>query len=149
MPDAGPHLRITHLRRMSRTATRNAVLLLTHSSDFYTVDLVSEALAHMGVRPIRFNTDLFPSRVKLSARAGDERTTLLLTEAGEQISADEVRAVWARKIWTPRMSDDLDDRYRSMCVNESAAALEGFFDALHNARWVNDPDRQRNAENKQ
>ena len=134
---------------MPRTVTRNAVLLLTHSSDFYTVDLVSEALAHMGVRPIRFNTDLFPSRVKLSARAGDERATLLLTEADEQISADEVRAVWARKIWMPRMSDDLDERYRSMCVSESAAALEGFLDALHHARWVNDPDRQRNAENKQ
>ena len=103
----------------------------------------------MGVRPIRFNTDLFPSRVKLSARAGDERAAQLFTESGEQISADEVRAVWARKIWSPRMTDDLDERYRSMCVSESAAALEGFFDALHNARWINDPDRQRDAENKQ
>ncbi len=103
----------------------------------------------MGVRPIRFNTDLFPSLVKLSARAGDERIAHLVTEAGEQISAAEVRAVWARKLWPPRMSDDLDERYRSMCVGESAAALDGFLDALHNARWINDLDRQRDAENKQ
>ena len=128
---------------------RDAVLLLTHSGDFYTVDLVAEALARRGVRAVRFNTDLFPSSVRLSARAGDERDAQLFTETGEQISVAEVRAVWARKIWSPRMADDLDERYRSMCIGESAAALEGFLDALHNARWVNDLERQRAAENKQ
>ena len=134
---------------MPLTPSRDIVLLLTHSGDFYTVDLVSEALARRGVRPIRFNTDLFPSSVKLSARAGDQRAAQLFTEAGEQISIAEVRAVWARKLWSPRMADDLDERYRSMCVSESAAALEGFLDALHDARWVNDLERQRDAENKQ
>lgn len=134
---------------MSPTTSRDVVLLLTHSGDFYTVDLVSQALARKGVRPIRFNTDLFPSSVKLLARAGDAHAAQLLTEAGDEIYAAEVRAVWARKLWTPRMSDDLDHRYRSMCINESIAALEGFLDALHEARWVNDLDRQRVAENKQ
>jgi MvdC family ATP-grasp ribosomal peptide maturase len=127
----------------------DVVLLLTHSGDFYTIDLVSQALARRGVRPIRFNTDLFPSSIKLSARAGDERPALLFTETGEQISVAEVRAVWARKIWSPRMAGDLDERYREMCVEESSAALEGFLDALHDAHWVNDLQRQRAAENKQ
>jgi len=134
---------------MTPTASRDAVLLLTHSGDFYTVDLVSQALARKGVRPIRFNTDLFPSSIKLSARAGDERTTDLFTEEGAQLSTTEVRAVWARKLWTPLLADDLDDRYRSMCITESIAALEGFLDALHDSRWVNDLGRQRAAENKQ
>jgi MvdC family ATP-grasp ribosomal peptide maturase len=134
---------------MSPTAPRDAVLLLTHSDDFYNVDLVAEALARMGVRPVRFNTDLFPSRVKLSARAGDERAAYLVTETGEQISAAEVRAVWARKLWSPRMADDLDERFRSMCVSESVAALDGFLDEFHSARWVNDLNRERDAENKQ
>lgn len=127
----------------------DVVLLLTHSGDFYTVDLVAEALARKGARPVRFNTDLFPSSVKLSARAGDERAAQLVTETGEQISVAEVRAVWARKIWPPRLSDDLDERYSAMCMGESAAALEGFLDALHDARWVNDLECQRAAENKQ
>lgn len=125
---------------------RDAILLLTHSGDFYTIDLVAEALTRRDVRPIRFNTDLFPSSVKLSDRVGDAH---LVTETGEQVSAAEVRAVWARKIWSPRMAEDLDDRYRSMCVAESIAALEGFLDAFHDARWVNDLQRQRAAENKQ
>jgi len=134
---------------MPATASHDAVLLLTHSGDFYTVDLVAQALARMGVRPIRFNTDLFPSLIKISARAGDERATHFCTEGGEQTSIEEVRAVWARKLWSPRMTDDLDENYRSMCVSESVAALDGFLDALHSARWVNDLDRERAAENKQ
>jgi len=134
---------------MPPLAPRDAVLLLTHSGDFYTIDLVSKALARRGVRPIRFNTDLFPSSIKLLAHAGDEHTTHLFTETGEQVSAAEVRAVWARKLWSPRMAVDLDERYRSMCVTESIAALEGFLDALYDARWVNDLERQRAAENKQ
>lgn len=134
---------------MTPTASRDVVLLLTHSGDFYSVDLVSKALARRGVRPVRFNTDLFPSSVKLLARAGDERAAHLSTEAGEHISAAEVRAVWVRKLWTPRMADGLDERYRLMCIGESAAALEGFLDAFHDARWVNDLQRQRDAENKQ
>jgi len=129
--------------------TRDAVLLLTHSGDFYTVDLVSQALARRGARPVRFNTDLFPSSAKLLARAGDKRAAHLHTDEGEQISTAEVRAVWARKLWSPRMADDLDERYRLMCIRESAAALEGFLDALHDALWVNDLQRQRAAENKQ
>ena len=139
----------TLLGRMPQTAPRDAVLLLTHSGDFYTIDLVSQALARRDARPVRFNTDLFPSSVKLFARAGDERAAHLFTEAGEQISAAEVCAVWARKLWSPHMSGDLDERYRAMCVSESIAALEGFLDALYDARWVNDLEGQRAAENKQ
>lgn len=134
---------------MTSRAPREAVLLLTHSGDFYTIDLVAEALARMGARPLRLNTDLFPASVKLSARAGDERAGHLLTEAGSRVSAEEVCAVWARKLWAPRVPEDLDERFREMCVRESAAALEGFLDALHGARWVNDIGRARTAENKQ
>src|SRR6476619_356902 len=108
---------------MPPITTRGAVLLLTHSGDFYTVDLVSEALARRGVRPIRFNTDLFPFSIKLSARAGGARTAHLFTEAGDQISVAEVRAVWARTLWSPRMADDLYERYRSTCIGESIATL--------------------------
>ena len=60
-------------------SSRAGVLLLTHSGDFYTVDRVAEALARKGARPFRLNTDLFPASVKLSARAGDERSARLVS----------------------------------------------------------------------
>lgn len=134
---------------MTSRESRDAVLLLTHSGDFYNIDLVADALARMGVRPFRLNTDRFPAAVKLSARAGDNRPAHLITDAGEQVSTAEICAVWARKLWMPKMDDDLDERFREMCVRESVAALEGFLDALYDARWVNDIQRERAAENKQ
>ncbi|HEX6046459.1 MAG TPA: MvdC family ATP-grasp ribosomal peptide maturase [Pyrinomonadaceae bacterium] len=133
---------------MPPSSSRDAVLLLTHSGDFYNVDLVSQALVRRDARAVRFNTDLFPSSVKLSARAGDEHAAQLITETGEQVWTTDVCAVWARKLWLPKMSDNLDERYRAMCIGESTAALEGFLDALHDAHWINDLQRQRDAENK-
>jgi MvdC family ATP-grasp ribosomal peptide maturase len=134
---------------MTSGASRKAVLLLTHSADFYTVELVGEALARRGARPFRLNTDRFPASVRLSARLGNDRSAHLITDAGARLSAEEVRAVWARKLWAPRMDEDLDERFRGMCLRESAAAFEGFLDALRGARWVNELLRVRAAENKQ
>ena len=88
---------------MTTTGPRDVVLLLTHSGDFYTVDLVSQALARRGVRPIRFNTDLFPSSVKLSARAGDERVAELLTEAGERSRLRSARRLGAQALVAPHV----------------------------------------------
>ena len=134
---------------MTSRASSDAVLLLTHSADFYTVELVADALKRRGARPFRLNTERFPASLKLSARLGNDRAAHLIEDAGEQLSAAEVCAVWARKLWTPRMESDLDERFRAMCVRESVAAFEGFLDALHDARWVNDLQRERAAENKQ
>ncbi|MCA1633910.1 MAG: MvdC family ATP-grasp ribosomal peptide maturase [Acidobacteria bacterium] len=134
---------------MTSRVSRDTVLLLTHSADFYTIDLVAEALTRMGARPFRLNTERFPASVKLSARMGNDRAAYVIVDAGVQISTEEIRAVWARKLWTPRMDANLDERFREMCGRESVAALEGFLDALHDARWVNDIQRERAAENKQ
>ncbi|HEX7318218.1 MAG TPA: MvdC family ATP-grasp ribosomal peptide maturase [Pyrinomonadaceae bacterium] len=134
---------------MTPAQSRDAVLLLTHGADYYTIDLVADALKRRGARPFRLNTEQFPATVKLSARLGNDRAAHLITYEGARLSAEEVRAVWARKLWTPRMDADLDERFRAMCVRESVAAFEGFIDALHGARWVNDLQRERAAENKQ
>lgn len=134
---------------MTSGASRDAVLLLTHSADFYTVELVAEALKRRGARPFRLNTDRFPTSVKLSARLGNDRAAHFIKDACERLNVEEVRGVWARRFRAPRMDEDLDERFREMCVRESAAALEGFLDALGDARWVNDLRRERAAENKQ
>jgi MvdC family ATP-grasp ribosomal peptide maturase len=124
------------------------VLLVTHSGDHFTVERVAEALARRGARPFRLDTDLFPEEVRLSSRLGAAGASHLFGGDGGALSAGEVRAVWARKVWAHRLSERLDDRYRDSCARESRAALEGFFDGLAAARWVNEPAREREAENK-
>ncbi|HKG12933.1 MAG TPA: hypothetical protein VKB12_06325 [Pyrinomonadaceae bacterium] len=124
------------------------VLLVTHSGDHFTVERVAEALARRGARALRFDTDLFPEEVRLSAALAHEGAENVLRVGEAEVEASEVRAVWARRIWPPRLGGDLDERFRASCARESAAALEGFFDGLGGALWVNDPRSERAAENK-
>jgi MvdC family ATP-grasp ribosomal peptide maturase len=124
------------------------VLMLTHSGDYFTVDRVADALARRGVRAFRFDTDRFPEDVKLAAKFTDDRTSHLIKDGASILEASEVRAVWARKIWLPRLPTDLDPNFHDMCIRESMATVEAFLDGLHLARWVNEPLRDRLAENK-
>ena len=124
------------------------VLLVTHSGDYFTVERVAEALARRGARPVRFDTDLFPEAIRLSATLGPGGAENVLVAGEFELDASEVCAVWARRVWPPRLSASLDERFRAACTRETAAALEGFFDGLCGARWVNDPLSERAAENK-
>ena len=124
------------------------VLLVTHSADHFTVERVAEALARRGARPFRLDTDLFPEEVRLSSRLGAGGALHAVGGEGGGLSSREVGAVWARRAWPPRTGASLDERFRASCARESRAALEGFFDGLASARWVNDPSREREAGNK-
>ena len=65
-----------------------SILIITHSDDNDSVSLVAEAIASKGGHTIRFDTDRYPTEVRLSAyygKAGDERLTLT-NEEGELIS---------------------------------------------------------------
>src|SRR5688572_2453109 len=101
------------------------VLLVTHSGDHFTVERVSEALARRGARSVRFATDLFPEAIRLSAALDSRGAENVLASGEFELEASEVRAVWARRVWPPRLSEGLDERFRVACVRESAAALEG------------------------
>jgi MvdC family ATP-grasp ribosomal peptide maturase len=133
---------------MSPTPPRDTVLLLTHSGDYFTVERVAEALARRGARPFRLDTDLFPEEVRLSARLGGVGRAHLIEARGERVWAEEVGAVWARRLWAPRLDERLGEELRALCARESFAALEGFLDGLGAARWVNEPRRERAAEDK-
>jgi hypothetical protein len=123
------------------------VLILTHSADRFVVERVAAALERRGARAWRFDTDAFPARTRLSARRGGCGSDRVALERGELELAD-VAAVWARKVWTPHVDERLEPRLREGAVRESAAALRGFFDGLHGARWVDALETARAAENK-
>jgi MvdC family ATP-grasp ribosomal peptide maturase len=133
---------------MGATQKRDVVLLLTHSGDYFTVDRVAAALASRGARVFRFDTDRFPGEVQLTAKLTSAKTSYVIEDRRNVLEASAVRAVWARKLWQPRLADDLDPSFHDSCMRESMAAVTGFLDGLHSARWVNDPVRDRAAENK-
>lgn len=118
---------------------RDAVLILTHTADEFVVERVASAVEKRGARALRFDTDLFPSDVRLSSRFEGRDETGTLKSGELELDQGDVRAVWARKVWLPKLSQGLDPRVREGCVRESAAALRGFLSALDESRvrWVN------------
>ena len=96
---------------MGIRSTRDTVLLLTHSGDYFTVDRVAAALVRRGVRTFRFDTDRFPEEVKLSAKFTGGAVTHVIKNGAKILDSSAVRAVWARKIWWPSLAEDLDSNF--------------------------------------
>jgi glutathione synthase/RimK-type ligase-like ATP-grasp enzyme len=127
---------------------RDVVLLVTHSEDFFTVERVADGVARRGLRPVRVDTDWFPSRIAITSRRGPDRSGGQLRVDGTSISDDRVRGVWYRRVRAPRHDDDLDGDFVAECTAESHAALDGLFDSLDRATWIDRPGRVRAAANK-
>ncbi|MEH2063799.1 MAG: MvdC family ATP-grasp ribosomal peptide maturase [Nostoc sp.] len=128
--------------------SRDVVLLITHSGDFFTIDRVAEALSKKGVQPFRLDTDKFPLEVQLTAHFDKSKSYHKLEYGTHSISTEQVQAVWIRRIWEPELSKELAPKYREACIRESLATLDGFWDSLKEARWVDNLERINTAHNK-
>lgn len=136
---------------MPPTSDHPAVLLLTHSGDFFVIDRVIEALERRGARPVRFDTDRFPRQLGLSfLDAADTGQSPLrrMDLDGQEIDAAEVEAVWTRSLWPPDLGEELDPEHRAACSSQAREAMRGFFLGLDGARWINDLHAMARAENK-
>jgi glutathione synthase/RimK-type ligase-like ATP-grasp enzyme len=111
---------------------------------------VAEAVAHRGGHVIRFDTDRYPTEVRLSAyygAAGDERLTLT-NDAGE-FDLRGVTAVWHRRLnFGARLPATLDGQLRHASLGEASAAAHGMLASLKAFR-VDEVRHIRHAENKQ
>ena len=126
------------------------VLIITRSDDNESVSLVSKAVERKGGRAIRFDTDRYPTEVRLSAyygRGGEERLTLA-NEEGE-FDLSEVGAVWHRRLnLGARIPQTLDRQLRHASLTETRAAAQGMLASLKAFR-VDPVQHIRHAENKQ
>ncbi|NES99759.1 MAG: MvdC family ATP-grasp ribosomal peptide maturase [Sphaerospermopsis sp. SIO1G1] len=123
---------------------KNIVLLITHSGDFFTIDRVAEAVSEKGAIPFRLNTDKFPLEIQLTANFDHSRTYHTIEYNNQLISTEQIKAVWMRRIWEPYFGEELAPKFREACIRESKATLNGFWDSLRTAKWV-DPLERINA----
>lgn len=128
--------------------SRDVVLLITHSDDFFTIDRVAEALLKKGAQPFRLDTDKFPLQVQLTAHFDKTKSCHTIEYDNHSISTEQVQAVWMRRIWEPELSQQLAPKFREACIRESKATLDGFWDSLKGAKWVDDLERIDYASNK-
>ena len=127
-----------------------SILIITHSDDNDSVARVIETIASKGDRAIRFDTDRYPTDVRLTAysgAAGDERLTL--TNEDGEFDLREVTAVWHRRIdFGAQLPANLDKQLRHASLGEARAAANGMLASLKAFR-LDDVRHIRHAENKQ
>jgi MvdD family ATP-grasp ribosomal peptide maturase len=126
------------------------ILIITRSDDNESVSLVARAVEGKGGRVIRFDTDRYPTEVRLSAfygRGDEERLTLTNNEG--EFDLREVTAIWHRRLnFGARIPQTLDKQLRHACVTETRAAAQGLLASLKAFRM--DAVRHiRHADNKQ
>ncbi|MHC5768958.1 MAG: MvdC family ATP-grasp ribosomal peptide maturase [Nostoc sp.] len=127
---------------------RDVVLLITHSGDYFTIDRVAEAVSKLGAQPFRLDTDKFPIALQLQANLSNSGSNHTLQYSDRSLNTDQVQAVWMRRIWQPDLGKELAPQFQAACSSESLAVLDGFWDSLREAKWVDDLRQISAAENK-
>jgi len=106
-----------------------SVLLVTRSDDNDCVKMVSQALRDLGKEPVRLNTDLYPTDIRLTTRLTAEIRRALVTRAG-RFDLAEVESLWYRRYFAGgRLPAELSDT-REACVGEARRTMYGAIASL-------------------
>jgi MvdD family ATP-grasp ribosomal peptide maturase len=125
------------------------VLIITHSDDNESVELVAESIRKRGGSSFRFDTDNFPTEVQLVARYGETPEQLSLAAGGRTLDLRDVSAVWHRRLNVGgKLPDAMDRQMRHAALGESRATVMGMLACLDAFRMDAEPLIRR-AENKQ
>jgi MvdD family ATP-grasp ribosomal peptide maturase len=125
------------------------VLIVTHSQDNESIPLVIKAIEQQGGKAFRFDTDRFPTEVRLDAHYGKGTERLILTFEQEKLDLREVAAVWYRRIWIGgRIPTTMDAQLRQASIKESLATVQGMIASLKGFHLDPVPNIRR-ADNKQ
>lgn len=124
------------------------ILLLTHSGDFFTIDRVQQALEDLGTQPIRLNTDLYPEEIKVNFQLEAGNPKVFIETPEGKIDTDEIEGVWMRRIWKPRLDEEITGEFRSICIGESQTVLRNSLLLIDHAVWLDPLDHISRASNK-
>jgi MvdD family ATP-grasp ribosomal peptide maturase len=125
------------------------VLIITKSDDNESVEFVTQAVEERGGKVFRFDTDRFPTEVKLIAQYGSDSTRLVLASEQAELDLQEVSAVWHRRVNVGGdIPKTLDPQIRSASIGESRATAVGMLASIKAFR-MDQLQNIRHAENKQ
>src|ERR1044072_2728306 len=126
-----------------------AILIITHSNDNESIARVADSIARKGGHTIRFDTDRYPTDVRLIAYYDRSGERLMLTNNEGEFDLREVTAVWHRRIsFGAQLPKTLDKQMRHASLGETSAAAHGMLASLKAFRMDHLP-HIRHAENKQ
>ncbi len=126
------------------------ILAVTSDNDDSTFEPLSRAIAARGGRLVRFDTEAFPTEAGLRMQLQDTGwSALLRLEGGEELSLEQVHAVWHRRLRPARRlpRGQMESSVFRACYREAVATLEGLLASLP-IRVVDPPHVVARAENK-
>lgn len=125
------------------------ILIITHSQDNQSIPLVLSAIADQGGKAFRFDTDKFPTEVRLDVYYGKGCERLILESDDQKLDLSEVSAVWYRRIAIgARIPSTMDRQLRQASIGESRATIQGMIASIKGFHLDPVPHIRR-AENKQ
>jgi MvdD family ATP-grasp ribosomal peptide maturase len=126
-----------------------SVLIITRSDDNESVQMVTQAIERKGGEAIRFDTDRYPTDVRLSAYYDKDDERLTLTNDAGEFDLHEVTAIWHRRLnFGAQLPLTLDRQLRNASIGETRAAAHGMLASLKAFR-MDAVEHIRHAENKQ
>ncbi len=126
-----------------------SVLIITRSDDNESVRMVAQAIERKGGEAIRFDTDRYPTDVRLTAYYERDEERLTLTNDMGEFNLREVTAIWHRRLnFGAGLPLSLDTQLRDASLAETRAAAQGMLASLKAFR-MDAVEHIRRAENKQ
>ncbi len=122
------------------------ILCITHSKDYYTIDLVIDAIRSEGMEAIRFNSDQFDYT---SSFTFENNEFSFEDNILQNIAPEKIKAVWNKKIWRPSIPHELDSTYNRIYLQEYSTMRNIFMESFQHVPWMNTPEADRKvADNK-
>lgn len=110
------------------------ILCITHSQDFYNVDIFFDYLKTKNIPYFRLNSDHLNHLQKISI---NEDSFELADEFGNSITSDRIKGVWHRKAWKITVPEELDEDYEKIFLKEYASLRYNLITILENVPWIN------------
>jgi MvdD family ATP-grasp ribosomal peptide maturase len=106
------------------------VLIITFSQDNESIPLVIKEIEARGEKAFRFDTDRYPTEVKLDIYQGDTEQ-VIITDGEQKLDLSEVDSVWYRRMrYGQKIPKSMDKQYREASINECRATVRGMIASL-------------------
>ncbi|AZA77413.1 ATP-grasp ribosomal peptide maturase [Chryseobacterium sp. G0186] len=116
------------------------ILCITHSQDFYTIDLFFQYLSSHNIPYFRLNSDQLNHLQKISINQNSFEIT---DESGKTIHSDNIKGVWHRKAWRITVPEELDQEYERIFLNEYGNLRYNLITTLENIPWINPYEKEK------
>lgn len=113
------------------------ILCISHSNDYYTIDIVIKRLRELGKEAYRLNSDNFSHKLNFDYTSNSEGVSVTIQTPDLTFSSKDIEAVWYRKLWGITVPEDLDSAFQKIYIQEYSTMRNLFFESLKNVPWMN------------